>query len=682
MAHERISDEIVAGKFEATRYNLRMPPERHEEEGIERLRRAMYSRKYGQEMGPRPRHEFDTEEPHIAEDWEHKDPKPDYQPLPGVLRPKRSRMFPLLKWALGISILFFVGAVAFFVYYLYYGGASGVSARNIEINITGPAEIAGGEPVSLQVTVTNRNRDALLSAELIASFPVGTRLDPSSCSESSCRVALGTIASGASAAIKLPAIYQGTVGQHDNVRIEIEYTLGGSNATFSASSEYGFVFSSAPLSIAVEGNSQTISGQLMQIKLTVSSNASQPIPGVLLSTSAPFGFKLLSAEPAPRDSNLWALGTLSPGERKTITLNGTLRGETGENKVFHFTAGTNTSATSSAISATLGSVDLPVMIAEPFLSLALSINDASSTKSVVVTPGQLVTVSVQYKNNLQTAITNAVIVAKLSGLPIDGTAVQSNDGFYRSTDSAVLWDKTTTRGDLANVVAEQAGRLSFSFTVPTTEQLVGVQNPALVISVNASGQRLSESGVPENLQSTVSQKIAVSSDLALTAKGLYFSNPFGVSGNMPPKAEVETRYAVVFTVTNTTNAISGGKVTATLPPYVRLVGNHYLPATEKVNFNGTTGTFTWDVGDIAANTGLNGTAPRQVVIELGLTPSTSQIGSEPIILQDIKLTGTDVLTDQPISKKANCSNDACGGIITTNIVGDPGFSSVNAKVVR
>ena len=658
-----------------TRYNSSMPPERHDAEGIEKLRGAMYSRKHGEEMGPRPRHEFDTEEPRIAEDWKREEVKrPEGPPLPNLVLPQKSRAFPILKWALGLSALFFVGAVSFFVYYLYFGGATGISARNIDISITGPTEIAGGEPANLQVTITNRNRDTLQSAELIASFPLGTRLDPSSCSESSCRVSLGSIAPGASAAVKLPAIYQGAAGQHDSVRVQIEYTLGGSNATFTASSDYGFVFSSAPLTIGVEGNSQTISGQLLQMKLTVSSNASQPIPGVLLSATVPFGFKLISADPLPQNNGLWALGTLSPGERKTITLTGTLKGETGEDKVFHFVAGTNTSATSTGISAPLGSVDLPVAIAEPFLNLALSVNDASSSKSVVVSPGQLVTVAVQYKNNLPTAITNAVVVAKLSGLPIDGTTVNSNDGFYRSTDNAVLWDKTTTRGELANVTAEQTGNLTFSFNVPTTEQLLGVQNPALVISVNASGQRLSESGVPENLQSTVAQKITVSSDLSLSAKGLYFANPFGVTGTMPPKAEVETRYAAVFTITNTTNAIAGGKVTAVLPSYVRLVGNHYLPATEKVNFNGTTGIFTWDIGDIAANTGLNGTAPRQVVIELALTPSTSQIGSEPVILQDVQLSGTDVLTGTSVSKKA--------ADVTTNIVGDPGFSSVNAKVVR
>lgn len=655
-----------------------MPPKRHDPEGIDRLKSAMYSRKYGNEIGPRPRHELDTEEPRVAEDWKHEEAPRDEEPIiPKILRPQRTHLFPILKWLVGISVLFFIGAVSFFAYYLYFGGASNLSARNIDISITGPVQIAGGEPVNLQVTVTNRNREAIQGANLIAKFPEGTRLDPSSCSQNNCRISLGTLASGGSAAIKLPAIYQGPVGGRASVTVELEYQLSGSNATFTASSDYAFVFSSAPLSIAVAGNSETISGQLMQMTVTVSSNASQSIPGVLLSATVPYGFKLLTSDPSPAQDGLWHLGTMSPGEKKTITLSGTLKGETGENKVFHFTAGTQTSATSTGISATLGSVDLPVTIAQPFLNLALAVNDASSTKSIVVTPGQIVTVSVEYRNNLSTEITNAVVVAKLSGLPINGTTVHSSDGFYRSTDSAVLWDKTTTKGDLASVAAEESGRLTFNFQVPNTDELHGVQNPALVISINASGQRLGESGVPENLQSTVSQKITIASDLRLAVQGLYFTNPFGVSGNLPPKAEVETRYAIVFSITNTTNAINAGKVTATLPPYVRLVGNHYLPATEKVTFNGTTGTFTWDVGPIAAQTGLSGSAPRQVVIELGLTPSTSQIGTEPALLQDILLTGTDALTGSVVTKKASDT-----GIVTTNIVGDPGFSSVNAKVVR
>ena len=655
-----------------------MGPENPEEERIDRLRRAMYSRTYAEKMGPRPRHEFETESPKISEDWKHEEIKRPEAPVPGLIRPQKNRSYPLLRWLLAVSIAFFLGAIGFFIYYLYFGGAAAVSSHNIDIGITGPPEIAGGEPVNLQVTITNRNRDTLSNANLVATFPSGTRLDPSSCSENTCQVALGTVQPGGTAAIKLPAIYQGTAGAHASVEVRLEYNLGGSNATFNAQSEYGFVYSSSPLSISIDSNSETVSGQQMQMTLTVSSNASQPIPNVLLSASLPFGFKLTAADPQSSGGNLWQLGTIVPGEQKTIQLTGTLTGETGENKVFHFIAGTKTSATSTAVDTPLSTVDLPITIAKPFLNLSLAVNDASSSQSVVVAPGQLVTVSVQYKNNLDVPIANAVVVAKLSGLAIDGTTVHSTDGFFRSTDNAVLWDKTTqdvassTPGSLAYLAAGAGGRLTFNFQVPSTAQLQGIKNPALIISVNAAGQRLSESGVPENLQSTVTQKVTVASDLQLLARGLYFTNPFGVTGNMPPVAEAETRYAVVFSINNSTNEIDGARVTATLPPYVRLVGNHYLPATEKVNFNGTTGVFTWDVGKVAPGTGIGASSPRQVVIELGFTPSTSQINSIPVLLEDIKLTGTDALTGNGVTKTAED--------ITTNIAGDPGFNSINAKV--
>ncbi len=636
----------------------------------------MYSRKYADKLGERERRELDEEKYTVPEDWEH-EPEKQVQvvsQLEAVMRPPRpSRARGVLKWVLGASLMFFLAAIAFFIYYLYFGGASAISARNIDIAITGPAQIPGGELTNLVITVTNRNRQALELADLVITYPPGTRLNPASCTYQTCRVTLGTVAPGASKVVKLPAVYEGGAGQHARVTAELEYRLGGSSAIFTAVSEYAFVFGSSALSIAVDGNTQTISGQPMQMTVTVSSNADQPIDGVLLSASLPFGFTLTSSSLTPDSAGLWNLGTLQPGDTKTIVIDGTLAGETSDSRVFHFTAGITASATSSSIDAPLADTTLTVGIARPFLDLAFSVNDNPSTKAVIVSPGDIINVALTYKNNLSSEIDNAVIVARLSGITIDGTSVNSQDGFYRSTDNAVLWDKTTTGGVLSAVAAGQSGKLSFTFQIPTTADLQGIENPALDISVSAAGQRVSETGVPENLQSTAEQKIAVATDLGLAAQGLYFTDPFGASGPMPPRAQMETTYAVAFTITNTTNAIKGAKVTAALPPYVRLVGNHYQPASEKVSFDSNTGTFTWNVGDIAAGVGLGGSAPRQVVIEVGITPSTSQIGTQPSLLQSIKLTGTDASTGAAVSKSTSD--------VTTNIIGDPGFSSVNAKVV-
>ena len=140
----------------------------------------------------------------------------------------------------------------------------------------------------------------------------------------------------------------------------------------------------------------------------------------------------------------------------------------------------------------------------------------------------------------------------------------------------------------------------------------------------------------------------------------------------PPQAGVETTYAMVLTLTNTTNQIDNAVVTATLPPYVRSTGKQ-SPSSENLKFNLDTGQVTWNVGTVAPNIGTNGSEPRQVAFEIGFTPSTSQIGQTPVLLQNIQLSGTDDSTGQPVTLTAPN--------VTTNLLGDTGFNSINATVV-
>jgi hypothetical protein len=262
--------------------------------------------------------------------------------------------------------------------------------------------------------------------------------------------------------------------------------------------------------------------------------------------------------------------------------------------------------------------------------------------------------------------------------------VQTSDGFYRSSDGSVFWDKTTTGGKLEHLAPGDKGSVNFTFQMPSSDQLQNVQNPHLDISVNAAGARIDESGVPQTLQSTAHSTISLASDLELIAEGLYYTNPFGSVGPMPPKAESETTYALVFTVTNTTNKIHHAKLTAQLPPYVRWVGI-YSPASEKVTFNQSQSSVTWDLGDIDPGVGLNNVQPRQAAIAIGFTPSTSQIGSQPSLLQNIVLTGTDD-TGKTVTKNVDDITTNLSKVSKSssdiNVSGDAGFSQGNAAVVK
>ena len=647
----------------------------HEKERIERLRRAMYSRTLSEKLKERPRREMDEIRPVVGEDWKHEEPQlASTLVAPRTLQLARKSLW----WALAVAVVFFVGAMAFFAYYFTLGGGSSpASAANIDIVISGPSQVAGGEPTELQIAVTNRNQVPLQLAELVINYPLGTR-SPTDLSTdlSSQRISLGTIEPGGRRQGTVSAVFAGS-GSEIDVKVDLEYRLEGSSAIFVATNNYQTMLSSSSLTLTVEANTETISGQPVEFTVTVASNANMPVRDVLLSAGYPFGFTLSAGEPQPTRAaegggHVWELGDIAPGAKRQVTLRGTLVGESGDERVFRFSAGTRTSPDEPNITTRLAESSFRMKVSDVFLGLSISINK-SAGGSVVVSPGSLVNVAVNWQNNLPAAIQDAVIVARLSGIQIDGSTVISPDGFFRSSDGVVIWDKTTTRGTFSNLATDARGAVSFSFRVPAGDALKNVRNPTLTITVNAAGKRLSESGVPENLQAATSQKIAVASDLTVAAQGLYYANPFGSSGPLPPKAGTETTYAIVFTITNTTNKINETKLTAVLPSYVRWTGI-YSPASESVSFNQTNSTVTWDVGTVEAGVGVDGTQPRQAAISIGFTPSPSQIGQEPPLLQDIKFTGVDASTDAEVSRTVPN--------VTTNILGDPGFSATNATVVR
>lgn len=643
----------------------------------------MYSRQLSDKMGERERHQLAPEREALQEDWLEAEPgAPRSTVAPRYIGATRT----FLMWALVASVAFFVAALGFFAFFFLWGGGSGgASPSNIDISISGPPQISGGEITKLQVVITNRNKVALELADLVVTYPRGTRspIDFSSDFPSQ-RIDLGAIEPGGTRQGTVSAIFTGKAGQNESVTVELEYHIAGSSSIFVASRDYTLNFGSSPVTLSIDGNTQTISGQPVQLDVTLASNASAPVKDVLLSVDYPFGFVFSSADPAPVSAGLWAVGDLSPGERKSISIRGTLSGESGDNRTFRFSTGTRQSATSTGITTVFSSDSLAMQISQPFLGLAVTVNKQSGT--VIAQPGDTVTVNVAYQNNLNAEITNAVIVARLSGLAIDGTTVKSVDGFFRSTDDTVLWDKTTTDGVLAKIAPGQKGVVSFSFQAPSSSVLNNATNPRLDISINAAGQRLAESGVPQNLQSAARASVKLATDLQLNAQALYYANPFGSTGPMPPKAGTETTYALVFTVTNTTNKISGAKVTATLPSYVRWIGSH-APAAEDLAFDQTTGTFVWNIGDIEPGVGIGDKAPKQLAVAIGFAPSTSQIGQQPALVKSVTLTGTDSATGAQVSRKATpdvTTNLATVGKSSQDaLVGtDPGFSPANATVVK
>ncbi|MEK7628618.1 MAG: hypothetical protein AAB421_04365 [Patescibacteria group bacterium] len=642
-------------------------------EKLRELRQTMYSRALSKGIRTRPRRELKPIDYGVPSEWEDHDAGVSGTTLAPKVIAAANRV---LWWSLIGSVVFFIGSAGIFFYYFTVGSGGTVAAPgNIDISVRGPAFVVGGEPAELQISVVNRNQAMLELADLIVKYPDGTRSPTDFITDlPQQRIALGSIEPGGRRQGTVSAVFIGKESARGLVHVELEYRVANSGAIFVAPQEYPFTFSSSPLSLSLEANKEAIPGQRILLTTKVTSGSDTVLKDALLEMEYPFGFTVDSRTPEPAHGDVWELGDIRPGDEKIISVRGTITGQAGDDRTFRARAGTRKLKTNKQTDIVLAESVHRIVIERPFIGLDILVNRITNDgQAGVISAGDTVTIGIPWVNNLTTPITNAVIVARLSGLPVAKGSVKTPDGFYRSADNTILFDKSTTRGVLEVLEPGERGTVSFSFQVPPESDIASVREAAVDIAVHAAGKRIAESSVPETLQSSVTKTLKLASNVKLIAQGFYYSNPFGSVGPLPPKVNEETTYAVVLTLLNTSNKIKDAVVTAELPPYVRWIGV-YSPAQERITFNSLDGTISWTVGDITQSAGVGTVPPRQVAFAVGFTPSSSQVGQQPEIIRALTFKGVDVFTTAVTQTDHPAVN--------TNLLDDQGFSALEAAVVE
>ena len=564
-----------------------------------------------------------------------------------------------------LATYFFVGALTFFglalalaAYLLYYGGET-VSVNNIQIQVQGPTTVAGGDTVPLTIAITNRNPVALKGATLEADFPPGTRsADDVTKPLVTYSEDLGDVASGQSITRSVKAIVFGSSGSVVTIPVSISYGAAGSNSTFVKKYEYPISISSTPLSISADTVAETVAGKPITITLQVRSNATVPIDGVTVAAVYPFGFSLTSSS-VPAAGTNFPLGKLDPGESKTITLVGTLDGQDGDTRVFHFSVGT-AGAIGSGLAETYMTQDASVAITAPFIQTDLTLN-GSPLSSATLSPGATESMNVSYANTLSSDLANASVSVAISGGAVDYSSVRASNGFYDSATHTILFSKDSDPA-LADLPPGATGQGAFTFnTVPAAE--FG-HDPSVTFVVSVNGTRTGESNVPEQISATKTETIKATTAVALSAQSFHASGPFANTGPIPPVVDETTGYTIIWKATDQGSAIAGGVVSATLPSYVTFTNQ--TNGQGSITYDSKSRVVTWSVGDLAQG------ASAQAAFQVSLTPAQSQRATEPALTGQASFSGFD--------RFASVTVTATADPVTTETTGDPGYKPDSATV--
>lgn len=631
---------------------------------IEEMRKRLYARRGGN-IEQKKRRQLNPIDYGANSKWSDQGEKP-------VFKEKKKKKYSALSLLLFASIGFFLIAVAISSFFIF-GGSNVVSSQNIDIQIEGPVTISGGEELSLQIAITNENNVSIELADLLVEYPDGTRsaTDISKALPRH-RETLGTLSSGELVQRTVKAILLGSEDSQQNIKVTVEYRIDGSNAIFFTEKMYEVTLVSAPLSLSVSNVSEITSGQEVEFDVVVTSNSNTIIKDALLSVEYPFGFEFVSSTPEPAfTDSVWDLGDIQPESNRKIKLRGIIVGENEEERVFRFSSGVQDERDEKEIGVAFITSVESIVVKKSFIEVDLALNGDKSTEYVSTLGGDI-RADITWMNNMPVNVSDVEIEIKFSGASLDKLSISADKGFYNSSTNTLTFSRETN-ADMASLSPGESGRAKFSFASFGQSSGNVFGNPEIFLDINVKGKRISESQVPQTIDSSINRTVKLASDLLLAPRSVYSTGPFTNTGPVPPKVENETTYTVVWTITNSSNIVDNTTVTATLPSYVRWTGNT-SPANEEISFNPDGGRITWNVGSIKPKSDVSSTGQREVAFQVAFLPSLSQIGEMPIIVNEQAITGFDRFSETQIN--------AVKGELTTRLFTDPKYSAEDARVVE
>ncbi len=635
---------------------------------IDELKSSLYSRN-APDIRTKRRLRFGDEETEVKTDWEH---PVEVQEDVELNKKYKDRSMSFFSKLLAFSVIIFLLALGAGAY-LLFNGSNIISADNIDVSINAPLSVAGGEPISFDIQVSNRNNIKLETVDLSVDFPAGTVNASDTTKElKNFRQLFPDIDPGGTEKKTLQAVVYGEENSKKIIEVTVEYRVKGSTSVFQKKKSFDLLISSSPLTLSVESFKEVNSGQEFEIAVQMNSNSKETIKNVLLKAVYPFGYTYVSSDLKPlADTSLWKIGDIPPSGKKIVKIKGRLDGQDDETRVFRFITGAQSTKNEKVIGTEYVSSSQDISIRKPFMSVGVSLDGDTESVEYIGNFNVPVRIDVSYFNNLPTNIINGEIHVKLSGSAFDKVSVSPEDGLYMSANNEIVWNSITTP-DLRNISAGGNGRVSFTI-IPKNQSnsFKSVINPEIYLDVSVKGNRNSEANVPETFISSARRHIKISSNISLSGQVVRSIGPFKNTGPIPPKAEKETTYTVVWTVDNTSSSVSGAQVVSGLPPYVKWL-DKVSPTGENITYNKVDGQIVWRIGNMGTYTSSN--TRRQVSFQVSMTPSVAQVDQALTLVNQAVLTAQDDFTNQQLNSNLN--------VLSTRFSTDPAFRDDDEKVVR
>jgi len=569
------------------------------------------------------------------------------------------------------ALVFFLAALLF-AFLRSQGGGTVISDQNIDLQMTGPLSVKSGEALQIQLQLVNNNPVPLEVSSLIIMYPPGTR-NPDSTREVTRQTKdLGDIAPRQVINDIIHATLFGEEKSEQEIKVEFEYHLPGSGAVYVKEVSYHVTIDSAPVSLRVNAPDTVTSGDKITFVVDVESNSGKLVPALSLKINYPPGFVFASASPVPATgtNNIWSLGDISASSSRSVTIIGTMGGQDNDSKVFQVIAGTAVGGRKNDVTLVYNSIFQKITLSKPLLGLSLAANGKLDT-NVFAEAQAPIDIVLAWANNTPGTLSDCSLTANLGG-EFDRYRVKLDpSGNYFSADNRIVWNNIGAE-KLRVVSPGESGEQHLTITsLPLAVGATTLKRPTITIGAGMMCAKLGEANTKNGtLEAAADRTIRIHTDAQFSVSARYFTGPFTNTGPFPPKADTDTDFTIMWSLTNTSNDVQAATVVATLPPYA--TWKNISVGDGSLIFDPKTRQVLWAVGTLKAGVGYDSPA-KKVSFQVSIKPPVTAIGSVVTIIDSATFTGIDDFTK--VERKSIKNG------LTTALKFDPGMpDDVEGKV--
>jgi len=634
---------------------------------LDKIRQKLYSKQSDIESR-KPQHgEYD---PRAAEETGEKKPDEDKKWVieAGTTR-KQKTFFFLLTSIFAGAVLVLGGG-----YVLYKVLKKEFRQQQVQVKVETPVSAKIGDSVNISVSYANYNpvplRDAHLTLEMPPTFKLeSTSPQAEATTNSVVEWNLGEIDSKGNGILEIQGRFIEREEEASYFNSVLRYTPKSISSPFQNEASAGVEVTGIPISISVEKTRTVASGYEIEYKLNLRNNGKEPFQKLEARMEYPKGFTFVQSSPelTGEDKTIWNIPTILSGEEKVLTVRGRLDGIAGERKLLKVLLGR---LEDGGEWRQYSEKEIVTTITEPPLSVRQKVK---GQESVIAHAEDELPFEVEYANNSERGIGDAVVRVKLEGNIFNWGRVAVERGSFDLDKKEVIWQGGTVP-ELKMVKPGDKGILKFSVEIPEHVPFTDDKKSNLTgkSSVSIDSPHM-PTNIGENKVVTGNVlEIKLGTKVFLQSKGYYNDSTILNEGPVPPTTGKNTTYTIHWTISNIFNELRNVKLKTTLPHGVEWT-KEVFPSSSGVEYNERTKEITWNIERVAAGAGSYKPAPN-LIFQIKVTPSDNDVGKLLLLINATTLEGVDTFTNETVKVSAK--------EIKSDLPDDPSISEELGIVIK